>query len=104
MQTLVALAPSLQLFAPVLVAVSLFMVVLGRRVAARNCSVAVRASEKWTPSIASPASFPINRVDTHPRMNLTEPSDIPLELSDLVFEDEVRPFDSASATLRFVRA
>ncbi len=105
MQLLLAQAPSLQLFTPVLIAagIALFLVVLGRRIASRNCAVAVRASDRWAPPIPTAQDFPLNRVDPHPHPVQREPSEIPLDLSAVEFLGDVAPFDSASMTLRFRR-
>ena len=76
MTTLLAQAPTLQLFAPVLVTagLALALLVLGRVVATRKFKRAADASARWRPAIEAPTidtEHPLNQVARR-RVTLTE--------------------------------
>lgn len=91
--SLLAQAPSLSLFAPVLAAtaIALFVLVLGRVVAKAKAVRAGQISDNWAPSIPAPPNHPLNRVEPMPRRRTT-------------FTEWVDPVDSGAITLRFARA
>lgn len=76
MTTLLAQAPTLQLFAPVLVTagLALALMVLGRVVATRKFKRAAAASARWRPTLETPTidtEHPLNQVQRR-RVTLTE--------------------------------
>ncbi len=91
------------MFVPLLVAlgIALLLFLLGRGLATRKCTRAMRVSEQLGPASTN---FPLNHVDPYPRPVEHEPSDIVFEFVEVEIEDDIDVCDSASATSRFRRA
>ena len=110
MSALLAQAPTLSLFTPVIVTTTLALAVLlvGRIAATQKYKRALRANAGWAPSIPTPEDHPLNRMDTLRRRvlssELLNPSEVEIDLSlvDLEIVD-FSPADSAATTMRVMR-